>query len=431
MDAFLPERLVVEVTTRCNLACPGCVKHTQGWGHGDGHLDPAVLQALRPLVEGCQTLILSGIGEPLLHPRLVDMVAWARQWNPRARIGFQSNAMLVTAELARELVEAGIDTVAVSLDAVEEGLLSVLRPGATVEGIARALAMLAEAARAQGRRLRLGAEVVLSVANLEHLPDILLWCGRHGVQFVLLSHRIPYAPEDADQTLFTFISQRALDFARVALGELLAQGLHVRRLDQAFYHPFPGPEERRIKQAVQKMLAAAREAGIEVPLGRVVRALSPEAEAQRQRLAAILAQAKARAEAQGIDLWIPPQAVQEPVSCPFEATSTLLVAQDGALSPCHFLWHDAEIYPEGQRVRVQRHVLGRLPEDDPVAVWRSSAVRQFRQQARGGFARCFDCNVLTCNFVDGMPDPFVADCYGMTVPCGICPWVGGGFMCLG
>lgn len=430
-EPLFPERLVVEPTTRCNLACPGCVKHTQGWAHGDGHLDPAAFAALEPVVARCSRLVFSGIGEPLLHPHLVDLVALARRWNPQVRIGLQSNGMLVTPALARELVAAGLDEVAFSVDAVDDRLLSRLRPGATVEGIARALALVAEASRALGRAVRLGVEVVLAAATVDHLPVVIDWSGAHGARFAILSHRIPYAPADAAETLLSFVSQRALDFARAALAELLAQGLDVRRLDQAYYHPFPGPQERRIKAAVQAMLAAARQAGVEVPLGRAVRALAPEAEARRRRLAASLAQAQAAAQAWGMELALPAEAVLEPGACPFVATPTLMLAQDGALSPCHLLWHDALVHPEGQPVRVRRRILGRLPEDDPVAVWRSPAAQGFRQQAQGGFARCFDCNVLPCNFVDGHVEPFAADCYGAAVPCGICPWVGGGCACLG
>jgi putative metalloenzyme radical SAM/SPASM domain maturase len=431
MDHDVPARVVVEVTTRCNLGCPSCVKHTQGWDLPEAHMAPEVFAALRPVVAQCQSLVLSGIGEPLLHPRLVDWVAQAKAWNPRVRVGFQSNGMLLTQELAQELVAAGVDQMAFSVDAQDDLALGALRPGATVQGIAQAFACLRAAAQRRGRQVRLGAELVLSKKNLGLVVDAVDWCGRQGAHFVILSHLIPYRKEDAVQSLYTAISQRSLDFARAALAEFVDQGLNVRRLDQAYYHPFPGPKERQWVAAVRSMLAAAQKAGVEIPLGRVVRALEPEAVARRNAVVRVLEQVQQVAAGHGMALELPASTVQEPGACPFVATPTLAVAQDGALSPCHFVWHSAVVYPEGQPVAVARRILGRLPADDPVAVWNSPEAQRFRQQAQGSFARCFDCNVVPCNFVDGSSEPFATDCYGAGVPCGVCPWVGGGFACLG
>ncbi|MEJ5243376.1 MAG: radical SAM protein [Desulfomicrobiaceae bacterium] len=431
MNHVFPARVLVEVTTRCNLACPSCVKHTQGWDLPEAHMAPEVFAALRPVIAQCQSLVLSGIGEPLLHPLLVEWVAQAKAWNPRVRVGFQSNGMLLTQKLARELVAAGLDQVAFSVDARENALLGALRPGATVEGIAQAFVHMRSAARSLGRQVRLGAELVLSQSNLALVADVVDWCGQQGVDFVILSHLIPYRKEDAAQSLHTVISQRALDFARTALAAFVDQGLNVRRLDQAYYHPFPGPKERQLVAAVRSMLAAAQKAGVEIPLGRVVRALEPEAVAQRSEVLRAFEQVQQVAARYGMAVDLPATVMQEPGACPFVATPTLAVAQDGALSPCHFVWHGAVVYPEGQAVAVKRRILGRLPADDPVAVWNSPQARRFREQAQGSFARCFDCNVVPCNFVDGSLEPFVADCYGAEVPCGVCPWVGGGFACLG
>lgn len=431
MNCEFPARVVVEVTTRCNLACPSCVKHTQGWDLPDAHMAPEVFAALRPVIAQCQSLVLSGIGEPLLHPRLVEWVAQAKAWNPGVRVGFQSNGMLLTQKLARELVAAGVDQVAFSVDAQEDAVLGRLRPGATVEGIAQAFVHMRSAARSRGRQVRLGAELVLSQNNLAFVADAVDWCGRQGADFVILSHLIPYRKEDAAQSLYTAVSQRALDFARAALAEFVDQGLNMRRLDQVYYHPFPGPKERQWVAAVRAMLTAAQREGVEVPLSRVVRALEPEAVTRRNAVARVLGQVQQVAARHGMEVELPATAVQEPGACPFVATPTLAVAQDGSLSPCHFVWHNAVVYPEGQAVAVARRILGRLPADDPAAVWNSPQARRFRAQAQGSFARCFDCNVVPCNFVDGSPEPFVADCYGAEVPCGVCPWVGGGFACLG
>ncbi len=55
-------------------------------------------------------------GEPLLHPRITEMVAYAKGHGLR-RVRFATNATLLNENLARDLIEAGLDSLTVSMDA--------------------------------------------------------------------------------------------------------------------------------------------------------------------------------------------------------------------------------------------------------------------------------------------------------------------------
>jgi hypothetical protein len=55
-----------------------------------------------------------GLGEPLLHPRLLDMVRLAKRRGLRAEVTI--NALLLDDELAAGLLEAGLDQLVVSID---------------------------------------------------------------------------------------------------------------------------------------------------------------------------------------------------------------------------------------------------------------------------------------------------------------------------
>jgi hypothetical protein len=64
-------------------------------------------------------------------------------------------------------------------------------------------------------------------------------------------------------------------------------------------------------------------------------------------------------------------------------------------------------------------------------VWSRDEFARFRAEALNEeYARCGDCSVAPCDHVQGVLKPFEKDCYGQGVPCGICPWSGGGFACL-
>ena len=64
-------KLYVEASSRCNLACKMCFRHS--WvGERFGDLDPAVFARVMddPVLSGTETVFFGGMGEPLVHPAL-------------------------------------------------------------------------------------------------------------------------------------------------------------------------------------------------------------------------------------------------------------------------------------------------------------------------------------------------------------------------
>jgi MoaA/NifB/PqqE/SkfB family radical SAM enzyme len=70
MSNLHPEKIYVELTTRCNLRCRMCVKYAAGSCIAEEDLPFAVFRGLAPALTNADTLILNGIGEPLLRPEL-------------------------------------------------------------------------------------------------------------------------------------------------------------------------------------------------------------------------------------------------------------------------------------------------------------------------------------------------------------------------
>jgi molybdenum cofactor biosynthesis enzyme MoaA len=184
-----PSRLFVEVTTRCNLLCEMCVKQDGSGRIAEGDLPPQTFAALAPAFPHLESLVLNGIGEPLLHPRLEEFVARARALLPeRATIGFQSNGMLLTEPRARALLDAGLDRICLSLDAVSRDGFRALRCGGELQGVAPAFANLtrAQGGRA-GRDLKIGIEFVLLRGNIAELPAAIRWAGAAGASFAIVT----------------------------------------------------------------------------------------------------------------------------------------------------------------------------------------------------------------------------------------------------
>jgi MoaA/NifB/PqqE/SkfB family radical SAM enzyme len=82
-----PKKLYLEVTTNCNMSCGMCVKHAPGSSISNKHLDIAVFKKLLPYLPHIQTLVLNGIGEPLLHPDLLWMISKAHEQMAGKRAG--------------------------------------------------------------------------------------------------------------------------------------------------------------------------------------------------------------------------------------------------------------------------------------------------------------------------------------------------------
>jgi len=105
--------LQIEVTSRCNLKCVMCpvTVLADRWAPRD--LSWETFERVASAFERAQWVHLQGWGEPMLHPRLYDMVARAKQAG--CRVGFTTNGTRLTRANGVRLLERGLDLMAVSI----------------------------------------------------------------------------------------------------------------------------------------------------------------------------------------------------------------------------------------------------------------------------------------------------------------------------
>jgi MoaA/NifB/PqqE/SkfB family radical SAM enzyme len=212
MNDLYPKKIYVELTTRCNLRCKMCVKYAAGSCIAEEDLPLAVFKGLAPSLANAQTLILNGIGEPLLHPDLEEIVSFARaNMTPEAVIGFQSNGNLLDEGKSLQLISAGLSTVCLSLDSLED-TAEDQAGGHSLTAVSQAIASL-NAARRRGdaSHFRIGLEMVLSKKTIHELPKLIQWAADRGADYIITTHLLHYDQSSVELNLFNPNSSEAVD----------------------------------------------------------------------------------------------------------------------------------------------------------------------------------------------------------------------------
>jgi tungsten cofactor oxidoreducase radical SAM maturase len=196
------KKVYIEVTTACNLNCAMCVR--QVWQDRLGSMSEAtfhsVLEGLREFPD-LKRIVFGGYGEPLLHPRLLDMVAQIHSLG--ACISLITNGVLLEQRLAEELIRAGVDTLVVSLDSMHIQAYQEAKLEGGLDRVLDNLQGLSELIRDRGWRLpALGLEFVATQSNLAELVQLSKLAKQVGASFVIVNNLLPHTHQMEQEALY-------------------------------------------------------------------------------------------------------------------------------------------------------------------------------------------------------------------------------------
>jgi putative metalloenzyme radical SAM/SPASM domain maturase len=334
--------------------------------------------------------------------------------------------MALTAERAASLVDAGIDRICISLDAVSDEGFRSIRSGGERGGVVAAFESLNRArARSRGRGLRIGIEFVLMRGNLAELPGAIRWAGRSGASFAIVTQLLPYQRDIAAQAAYDTSTAAAVAIYGRWRSQAEQEGLDLRRYLDTLTKVGRTPEEERIVRLVETMKGDAESQGVTLHLERLLR--------RDEKLLAsaekVLDEARQVALEEGVELTLPAMAPRNTRKCEFVEGDSAFVSWDGNVHPCYFLWHRYACYVGGIEKRVRPWAFGNLRDRDILAIWNGPDSRSFRERVLGyRFPFCFDCGFALCDYTGD--EEFEQDCYIERVPCGACLWCTGLFHCL-
>ncbi len=171
--------LRVSLTDHCNLRCTYCMP-AEGleWMKTAQMLtDDELLRVLGVFVDaGVRKIRLTG-GEPLLRPRLPELVRAITSLSPRPHVAMTTNGLSL-AKWAGALAEAGLDRVNVSLDTVDPHEYKRLTRRDRFADVEAGLRAAAEAGLTP---VKVNA-VTMRGVNDRSVADLLSWCLERGYE---------------------------------------------------------------------------------------------------------------------------------------------------------------------------------------------------------------------------------------------------------
>ena len=155
-----------EITQSCNLHCAHCRASSESGQYKNELTTDEIRRLIDEIREVGQPIIILTGGEPLLHPDLLNIAAYARDCGLRVVLG--TNGTLLSEEMAQSLKKVSVARVGVSLDFPTAVLQDEFRGkdgafAAAMQGI--------DNARRSGVEVQINS--TLTKLNVDYLPELL------------------------------------------------------------------------------------------------------------------------------------------------------------------------------------------------------------------------------------------------------------------
>lgn len=362
-------KVYIEPTSDCNLNCKTCVRHS--WDEEMGNMK---LDVYRKLIEelkdfnSLERVSFWGIGEPLYHPKIAEMVGLVSELGVKTQM--ITNALLLTEEKSKDLLEAGLDSIVVSVDGTSPETMADIRSGADLAQVIENVKNFRRLRDKMKRDVEIGIEYVIMKSNVDELKDLRRLAFDLGASFIFLTNLLPYTEDMTDEILYSFSISRSQPEIRT----------HHR---PEIYLP---PTD--LREDIIKDIAAVGGKSSNISTSQVP--FNPH---------------------RGY--------------CKFIEDGSIAVNWRGEVSPCIALMHTYDLYVRDREKHIEKYVLGNLAEDELASIWYSDEFVDFRKQVKEfPFSDCTQCS--GCEMSKGNQE----DCHGNEFPvCGDCLWARGVIQC--
>ncbi|OJX47113.1 MAG: hypothetical protein BGO78_16670 [Chloroflexi bacterium 44-23] len=365
-------RVYIEPTNACNLECRTCMRNV--WQEPLGMMDMVTFDRLMESVETLNPkplVFFGGIGEPLAHPKIRDMVECAKKIG--APVELITNGILLDKNVANWMVELGLDRVWVSIDGAKPESYADVRLGdalpLVIANLKRLQTLQAITLSIGAPKPKLGIAFVAMKRNHNDLPEVVKLGKRLGADMFSVSNVLPYSLELRDQILYGHSMYHSDLQSSIA-----SPGISLPRIDL---------DEFTIKNFSEGFTNSK----IVQYAGQVVD--------------------------KGVN------------TCPFVEKASISIRWDGKVSPCLPLLHSHTSYLDDNLRTSHSYSIGNILDKKLVEIWNEPEYIKLRHRLQEfDFSPCTVCN--SCD----MAESNLEDCFGNIHPtCGGCLWAQGFIQC--
>jgi radical SAM protein with 4Fe4S-binding SPASM domain len=147
----LPDIVQIESTNLCNAKCVFCPRDEMHRRQGVMDMDLFTKVVDEAAALGITHVRMHNYGEPFLDRQLVEKVRYAKR-RGIAEVGMISNGSLITEELARGMIEAGLDAINISVDAAGKDVFERTRVHLDFDAVVTNIRTLARLRAEAGRK---------------------------------------------------------------------------------------------------------------------------------------------------------------------------------------------------------------------------------------------------------------------------------------
>jgi MoaA/NifB/PqqE/SkfB family radical SAM enzyme len=173
----IPVEAQIEITNKCNFTCPMCPREIMDVPLTN--MEFGLFKEVVRKLSGVKDFILTGWGEPLLHPNFFEMVIFVSSVNPDARIRFTTNGSLLNKDIRGNILNSKIEQVSISIDGIDN--MSDFSEGhsESKKVIENVKALASE--RNSNRRPAIVFQSTIHNNNLKGLKELIKFGGKNGI----------------------------------------------------------------------------------------------------------------------------------------------------------------------------------------------------------------------------------------------------------
>jgi radical SAM protein with 4Fe4S-binding SPASM domain len=197
--AGAPVEYIVETTAKCNLYCPMCPRETHPQPKAD-MADEIFDAFVRDAGKAAEHVMLIGLGEPFLDPKIFDRIEYCHQHNISTLLS--TNGTLLDEEAVEKLLAGPLEHITLSFDGATKESFEFYRKGARYEKVRDNFVRLARMKAEKGAKLHIVVQMVLMSRNANEVDEFIrFWSAVPGVDQVRIKEdetnlfQIGHAPD--------------------------------------------------------------------------------------------------------------------------------------------------------------------------------------------------------------------------------------------